>query len=104
MRAGNLVCVVVAVVVVGVAFFRECSLFMMEVDGSGIFNLGKGLRSGDCRTGSGGLRTGGEACCETGLGLPVAAYQPAVTTSVHSQSYTPPIFKGPLCSSPPSTH
>ena len=32
MRAGNLVCVVVAVVVVGVAFFRECSLFMMEVE------------------------------------------------------------------------
>ena len=27
-----MVCVVVAVVVVGVAFFRECSLFMMEVE------------------------------------------------------------------------
>ena len=77
---------------------------LSAVDGSGIFNLGKGLHSGDCRTGSGGLRTGGEACCKTGLGLPVAAYQPAVTTSVHSQSYTPPIFKGPLCSSPPFTH
>ena len=52
---------VVAVVVVRVVLFGECSLFVMEVEcltvgllwvGSGIFNLGEGFCSCDCKTGS----------------------------------------------------
>ena len=82
-RAENLVFVVV-VLKVEVVYFGERSLSVMEVEclrvglwlvGESIFNLSRVYLQlgGGYRSGNGGLRIGGEACCEVGQRLLGAA-------------------------------